>query len=70
MTLPVGVDVPAPLSVWKHFKGDRIIVLTSCRHSETKEWMVVYEHLGELWTRPLAMWHEDARPGIKRFSKA
>ncbi|MDO4978636.1 MAG: DUF1653 domain-containing protein [Candidatus Saccharibacteria bacterium] len=47
--------------VYRHFKGDYYIVRGICRHSETKEEMVIYQALygdGELWVRPLKMWTE------------
>ena len=44
--------------IYKHFKGDRYIVLDVAKHSETKEDYVIYRALyGEnlLWVRPLSM---------------
>ena len=47
--------------VYRHFKGKTYRVLCLARHSETEEWMVVYQALyGErgIWVRPAAMWNE------------
>lgn len=46
---------------YRHFKGGEYRVLGLARHSETEEWMVVYQPLygeGGLWVRPAAMWNE------------
>ena len=48
--------------VYKHYKGDLYEVLTTARHSETEEWMVVYKALyGEkgMWVRPYKMFVES-----------
>jgi hypothetical protein len=48
--------------IYKHFKGDKYLVLGVVRHSETKEEMVLYRQLygeGELWVRPKAMFLEE-----------
>ena len=47
--------------VYKHYKGNLYEVLTTARHSETEEWMVVYKALyGEegMWVRPYDMFIE------------
>ena len=44
--------------IYKHFKGDRYLVLDIAKNSETKEDYVIYRALyGEnlLWVRPLSM---------------
>ncbi len=44
--------------IYKHFKGDKYLVLDVAKHSETKEDYVIYRALyGEnlLWVRPLSM---------------
>ena len=58
---------------YRHFKGKEYQVLFLARHSETEEWMVVYQALyGErgFWVRPAGMWKEtvllDGRP-VPRF---
>ena len=46
---------------YRHFKGKEYRVLTTARHSETLERMVVYQALygeGGVWVRPAAMWGE------------
>ena len=51
-------DFP-PKGRYRHFKGNEYELLDFARHSETREWMVVYRALygeGGLWVRPLAMW--------------
>ena len=52
---------------YRHFKGGEYRLLCLARHSETQEWMVVYQALyGEegLWVRPAEMWTEQvAREG-------
>ena len=43
---------------YRHFKGKEYRVLTTARHSETLERMVVYQALygeGGVWVRPAAM---------------
>ena len=44
--------------VYRHFKGDKYLVMGVAKHSETKEEMVLYKQLygkGELWVRPKEM---------------
>lgn len=43
---------------YRHFKGMEITILALCKHTETLEEMVVYEHDGETWVRPLSMFLE------------
>lgn len=43
---------------YRHYKGPLYRVLASARHSETEEWLVIYQALyGEygLWARPATM---------------
>lgn len=53
---------------WRHYKGNEYKVLGVARHSETEEWMVVYQALygdGDVWVRPAAMWSETVvRDGV------
>lgn len=42
-------------SIYRHFKGDYMYVIGVAKHSETLEDLVVYEHKGKLWTRPMDM---------------
>ncbi|MEI5583272.1 MULTISPECIES: DUF1653 domain-containing protein [unclassified Agromyces] len=54
---PPAVE-PGP---YEHYKGARYEVLTTARHSETGEWLVVYRQLyGDhaAWVRPAAMFAE------------
>lgn len=49
--------------VYQHYKGKNYIVKDLARHSESLEWMVIYECLyenpaGKIWARPLAMFTE------------
>ena len=44
--------------IYQHYKGARYRVLGLARHSESEEWLVVYQALyGErgMWVRPLTM---------------
>ncbi len=40
---------------YRHFKGNIITILEVGKNTETLEEMVVYEHDGEVWIRPLDM---------------
>ncbi len=47
--------------LYRHFKGNEYRVLFLARHSETEEWLVVYQALygdGGYWVRPKSMWCE------------
>ena len=49
---------------YQHYKGMNYLVTGLARHSETMEWMVVYECLyenpaGKVWVRPLGMFTEE-----------
>lgn len=47
--------------IYQHYKGAHYRVLGLARHSESEEWLVVYQALyGErgMWVRPLAMFCE------------
>jgi len=53
-----------PQGIYKHYKGNLYKVLTTARHSETEEWMVVYQALyGErgMWVRPYKMFIEKVK---------
>lgn len=53
-------DAPVP-GLYKHYKGNLYQVFGLARHSETEEWLVVYQALyGEKghWIRPLTLWLE------------
>lgn len=55
---------------YRHYKGGFYTVLTTARHSETEEWLVVYrsESQQTMWVRPLSMWTETVN-GQPRFEK-
>lgn len=41
--------------IYRHFKGDLMKVICVCKHTETEEELVVYEHNGKIWARPKNM---------------
>lgn len=50
--------------LYQHYKGKNYIVKDLARHSETLEWLVLYECLyenpeGKLWVRPMGMFMEN-----------
>jgi hypothetical protein len=50
------------LGRYRHYKGKFYQVLTVARHSETREWLVVYRCLYDdysIWVRPLQMFVEN-----------
>lgn len=59
-------------TVYRHFKGERYIVLDFARHTETDEVYVVYSDLAyeQTWIRPLDMFASEVDhekyPGIKQ----
>ncbi len=68
------VVMPLKLGRYQHYKGQFYEVLTTARHSETREWMVVYRCLYDdysLWVRPLEMFMEsvilDRGERVERF---
>lgn len=53
-------NAPTP-GIYKHYKGNLYQVLGLARHSETEEWLVVYQALYAergYWLRPLSLWLE------------
>lgn len=57
---------------YRHFKGNEYRVLTLARHSETEEWMVVYQALygdQDIWVRPASMWNETVERDGKTFQR-
>lgn len=56
------MEKPLINRVYKHFKGDNVIVIDIAKHSETGEDMVIYRHLcgeGQLFARPLEMFMSE-----------
>ena len=55
---------------YEHYKGQHYEVVMTARHSETEEWMVVYQALyGErgMWVRPYEMFMEQVEiEGVMR----
>lgn len=46
---------------YRHYKGNRYMVLDFATHTETLEIMVIYKALygeGKVWARPAHMWNE------------
>jgi len=51
---------PKP-GIYEHYKGGRYLVLSTAKHTETEEYLVVYKTLygdQSLWVRPLSMFIE------------
>lgn len=66
-SLPEGAPQPG---TYRHYKGPLYQVLGTAQHSETDEWMVVYQALyGEkgFWVRPLSLWLAPAAADKTRF---
>ena len=63
-------------TLYRHFKGSKVLVITLCKHSETLEDMVVYACIGEnnhkdgIYVRPLTMFlsevDHDKYPNVKQ----
>ena len=54
--------------IYQHYKGKNYRVIDLARHSETLEWLVIYECLyenpeGKIWVRPLCMFLETVNGG-------
>jgi hypothetical protein len=52
--------------LYQHYKGKNYIVRDLAKHSETMEWMVIYDCLyenteGRTWVRPLSMFLESVK---------
>lgn len=66
---PAGAPVPG---IYRHCKGETYQVFGVARHSESEDWLVVYQALyGErgFWVRPLSLWLEPPAHGNgKRFT--
>ena len=60
--------------VYQHYKGKNYLVRDLARHSETMEWLVLYECLyenpeGKFWVRPLAMFLETVEVDGKQVPR-
>ncbi|NND92820.1 MAG: DUF1653 domain-containing protein [Granulosicoccus sp.] len=62
MNSPAATPQNSPVpGVYQHYKGKTYQVLGMARHSETEEWLVVYQALygaRGFWLRPLKLWLE------------
>lgn len=69
------IDMVEPGMKYRHFKGNKYLVLHMAKHSETLEEYVVYQALyGEMgiWVRPLTMFCEKVMVEnivVDRFAK-
>lgn len=58
--------------IYQHYKGNKYIVLSVAKHSETLEELVVYISLydneeSKMWVRPLSMFMEEVEyNGVKQ----
>ena len=63
--------------IYIHYKGHKVKVIGQGRHSETREWMVIYEKLedgdgykkGDVWIRSREMFLENVTKDGKTFSR-
>ncbi len=70
-TLPPPPAEPRP-GLYRHYKGNDYRVHHLALHSETREWMVVYEALygdGGMFVRPAVMFAEAVEVGGKRVPR-
>ena len=49
------MKMPAKGETYRHFKGFIVKIIAIGKDSETLEELVIYEHDGEIWVRPLEM---------------
>lgn len=54
------MTIPNTGELWSHYKGGVYEILTVAQHTETEEWLVVYQSMGYTvpHIRPLLMWNE------------
>lgn len=56
-------DVPKPMSIWKHYKGETYVVEGIGMHESNQEIMVIYNKADDSmpmpWVRPLSEWNEE-----------
>lgn len=59
------------IATHQHYKGGLYRVVGVARHSETEEFLMVYEQLWpnerSLWVRPAAMFDDVLENGTRRF---
>ena len=52
-------NFPRKGELWQHFKGGIYTILCIAKHSETGEWLVIYERDGDICARPLDMFMSE-----------
>lgn len=75
--LSKNISRPEVGAVYKHYKGNKYLVLAIGKHSETTEDMVIYVSLydnpeSQVWVRPLGMFMETIEfqgKALPRFTK-
>jgi hypothetical protein len=60
--------------IYQHYKGMNYRVLEIARHSESLEWLVIYECLydnpaGKIWARPMSMFIETVEREGKKVER-
>ena len=61
-----------PGKYYRHFKGNRYVVIAIATHTETGESMVVYASVSDpekIWCRPLSMFTEKVIRDGKEFQR-
>jgi len=57
---------------YKHYKGGIYTAIHTARHTETDDWLVIYQSEGgQIWARPIEMWTEKVNVNgewVSRFS--
>lgn len=68
ITIPAHSEAPenAPEpGLYRHYKGHHYQVLGMGQHSESEEWLVIYQALygsRGIWLRPLSLWLQPVNP--------
>lgn len=60
------------LGIYRHYKGPEYKLLHLARHSETEEWLAVYQTLYgnfDFWVRPLSMFMEQIEHNGKQVAR-
>jgi len=66
------IEKTLKLGIYKHYKGNLYEVLSTARHSETEEWMVIYRTLygdGSQWVRPYDMFTEKIKVESRKVER-